>query len=103
MLILTGECTMKMLKKMIKKMAVIMTAFAVLTGIVACGGKKIDKERAGYYKAVSMTENGEEQDLKGFFDRGLGFFLVFNEDGSGYIEMLGKKDEVKWDNDNLMI
>ena len=39
--------------------------------------------------------------LNNFFDMGLGFFLVLNEDGSGYLDMMKEKTPLTWDKSNI--
>ena len=90
--------------KCIRKITVFLIAAVLILSLSGCGGgQKAINECAGYYRATSVVENGEEADLKGFFEMGLGFFLVLNEDGSGYLDMLGDKSEFKWNKDELIV
>ena len=84
------------------QMAVQLVLISLVLSLTACGGAdKALAERAGYYKATNVVRNGEELDLKNFFDMGLGFFLVLNEDGSGYLDMMEEKTPLTWDKSNI--
>ncbi|MBR1909597.1 MAG: hypothetical protein IJ821_03320 [Lachnospiraceae bacterium] len=84
------------------QMAVQLVLISLVLSLTACGGAdKALAERAGYYKATNVVQNGEELDLKNFFDMGLGFFLVLNEDGSGYLDMMEEKTPLTWDKSNI--
>ena len=87
-----------------KKATILMMILALLLSLASCGGdKKAMGERAGYYKATSVVEDGKEADLKGFFEMGLGFFLVLNDDGTGYLDIMGEKSDFKWNKDELIV
>ena len=84
------------------QMAVQLVLISLVLSLTACGGAdKALAERAGYYKATNVVQNGEELDLNNFFDMGLGFFLVLNEDGSGYLDMMEEKTPLTWDKSNI--
>lgn len=57
---------------------------------------------AGYYKIVKTTEKGEEQDLTAMAEMGILFYIVLNDDGTGCIDMLSEKTDLKW-NDKEVI
>ena len=57
---------------------------------------------AGCYKIVRSMENGEEQDLSSLAEMGIVFYIVLNDDATGYMDMLGEKSELKWDGKELI-
>ena len=60
-----------------------------------------DRGVAGYYKMTYLAEDGEEEDFGELDSLGLSYYLVMNEDGTCYLEMLGERDEMTWDDEYL--
>lgn len=109
----------------INKTMALIVAVALLLALCACGGKteemnppaaapqsqtavtgtakaeETKSDAAGYYKIVKSTENGEEQDLSSMVEMGITFYLVLNEDGSGYMDMFGKHTPLRWNESEL--
>ena len=52
---------------------------------------------AGYYKLLESTEDGVTESTEEMEAMGLIYYLVLESDGTGYMEILGEKDELTWD------
>ncbi|MBQ9460091.1 MAG: DUF5067 domain-containing protein [Oscillospiraceae bacterium] len=106
-----------------KRFTAFLLAALLLLSLAACGGKDknagaddgkksevneqkpVEQEKpaepekesaAGYYKMSGVVENGETSDLSQLEALGLIFYLVLNEDGTGFMEMMGEREEITW-------
>lgn len=83
-----------------KTAVAIALALAILLALCACSGG--GKEAAGYYRMTKLLESGEEnQEISQMAEIGIYMYLVLNEDGTGYMDNMGEKDEIKWDEKEL--
>ena len=120
------------MKTGMKKLLALFLALTILLALCACGGTKAieaapapeipktteapkpteapkaaepsapEETVAGCYKIVRSTENGEEQDLSSLEEMGISFYIVLNDDATGYMDMLGEKTPLKWDGKELV-
>lgn len=57
---------------------------------------------AGYYKLTKMLENGvESEEMAQVEQLGMKFYLALDEDGTGYMNILGEITELTWDDTNI--
>ena len=59
--------------------------------------------RQGYYKLVSINNNGEVTDASMLEAFGMSIYMVLNEDGSGNIIMFGEPMKLSWDDSSITI
>ena len=83
-------------------------ALTMLLAMSACGGKSEDKSAvgkdsaAGFYRMIKMVENGEENaDLSQLEELGIYMYLVLNEDGTGYTDVMGEQESYKWNDKEI--
>ena len=57
--------------------------------------------RVGVYKLVSISEDGESEDLSSLESMGMRCFLVLSDDGTGCLDMFGEQAALRWDDTSL--
>ena len=75
----------------------------MIVSVISCGGSVFaagTHEDAGYYTAVSITEDGEVTDL-GFLtqlaDMGMTIALELSPDGTGCLDLFGETTDITWE------
>lgn len=56
---------------------------------------------AGYYKMTEVTSDGKTEDVSAMAELGLIYYLVLEENGTGYLEIMGEKDSLSWDDKSI--
>ncbi len=101
-----------------KKIVCLLMAVVMLLSLCACGdSNKTDDPAAangsenantakeevkvdspvGYYSLSELSSEGETQTAEDFEAWGFTYYLVLEEDGTGYLDMFGEKEILTWD------
>ena len=80
------------MKKVLAMTLVLVMVFA----LCACGGKSL----AGTWELISMKSDGVDY-TEMLQSTGVTITLQLNEDGTGYIDFAGEKEDITWDKDGI--
>ena len=80
-----------------KKIVALTLVLVMVLALCACGGSKT---AAGTWKLTGMTQDG--QDYSEYLSMlGMEITMVLNDDGTGYMEAMGEKVDVTWDDSTI--
>lgn len=85
-----------------KTISALVLAFVMLLTLCACGSNDNGKAAVGSYRMTKLVKNGlEDTDIPQLASIGIYMYLVLNEDGTGYTDMMGEKDIFRWNADEI--
>ncbi len=79
-----------------KKVLALALVLVMVFALCACGGKSL----AGTWELTAMKSGGEDY-TEMLQASGVKVILQLNEDGSGYIDFGGDKEDLTWDKDGI--
>ena len=56
---------------------------------------------AGYYKMTEYISDGAPEDLDTLTSYGILYYMVLEPDGTGFLEMMGKRDTIRWEDGRI--
>ncbi len=82
-----------------KKIVALTLVLVMVLALAACGGGS-SMSAAGTWKLTGMTKDG--QDYSEYLSMlGMEITMVLNDDGTGYMEAMGEKVDVTWDESGI--
>ena len=85
--------------KLFKKLAAVCMAGVMALSLVACGGATVE---TGYYKLSSMKQGDQEFTEEQLSAIGTDTnYMVIEEGGKGFMNMMGVESELTWDDKNI--
>ena len=84
--------------KLFKKLAAVCMAGVMALSLVACGGATVE---TGFYKLSSMKQGDQEFTEEQLSAIGTDTnYMVIEEGGKGFMNMMGVENEITWDDKN---
>ncbi len=85
--------------KLFKKLAAVCMAGVMALSLVACGGATVE---TGFYKLSSMKQGDQEFTEEQLSAIGTDTnYMVIEEGGKGFMNMMGVENEITWDDKNI--
>ena len=85
--------------KLFKKLAAVCMAGVMALSLVACGGATVE---TGFYKLSSMKQGDQEYTEEQLSAIGTDTnYMVIEEGGKGFMNMMGVESELTWDDKNI--